>query len=126
MDFSRLGGNPSTPTLLLKTVGRKSGDSHITPLIYGPFDEEFAIIASRGGAPTHPSWYLNMSDSAEVRFQVAAEIYLGTWREAQGEERLRIWEAMCAINPLFRGYESQRARIIPVVLLSPCEKIASL
>ncbi|HET6971401.1 MAG TPA: nitroreductase/quinone reductase family protein, partial [Phenylobacterium sp.] len=61
LDFTPGGGRPETPTLILKTVGRRSGEPRLTPLIYGRHGREIVIIASKGGAPADPAWYLNLT-----------------------------------------------------------------
>ena len=121
LDFSGMGGSPETPTLLLQTVGRKSGEPRLTPLIYGRSGDEVVVIASRGGHDEHPAWYLNIEGQPDVAFQIMDREYRGPWRVAKGEERTRIWEMMAAINPLFRGYEGVTAREIPVVMMTARE-----
>jgi deazaflavin-dependent oxidoreductase (nitroreductase family) len=83
VDF-QLPGVPETPTLLLQTTGRKSGDTKIAPLIYGKDGNRFIIVASHGGAPKHPAWFLNLSDDSNVRFQVADKKYRGVARVVSG------------------------------------------
>lgn len=70
IDMSAVGGKEGgTPSLLLRTVGRKTGNVSIMPLIYGKFGEEYAIIASKGGSPEHPSWYFNMEAGGRLPFR---------------------------------------------------------
>ena len=123
LDFSPLGGNPRTPTLLIRTIGRRSGEARLTPLIYGRHGQEVVVIASRGGAPEHPAWYLNLREAPAASFQIADKTYRGPWREATGDERARIWEMMAELNPLYRGYEGVTAREIPVVVFDPREEL---
>ena len=63
-------GAPDSPTLLLTYTGRKSGERYVLPLIYGEVTGGYAIIASKGGAPEHPRWYVNLVESPEVEVQV--------------------------------------------------------
>src|SRR3954464_3771155 len=84
------GGRAQTPTLILKTIGRRSGQPHLTPLIYGRHGEEVVVIGSKGGAPEHPAWYLNLTARPEVAFQVADKKYRGRWRVAEGAERAQV------------------------------------
>ena len=83
MDVTDIGGHKFTTMLLLKYVGRKSGKTMITPLIYGDIGGEVVIVASKGGADHHPAWYLNVKDSKELSFQIATQAYRATWREPQ-------------------------------------------
>jgi hypothetical protein len=70
VDF-QLPGVPENTTLLLETTGRKSGDTKIAPLIYGKDGNRFIIVASHGGAPKHPAWFLNLRDARTSAFRSA-------------------------------------------------------
>lgn len=120
-------GMSEVPCLLLQTTGRKSHAAKTTPLIYGKDGNRFVIIASRGGAPTHPAWFLNLEDNPEVRFQVANKKYRGIARVvADAAERARLYAMMTAIYPPYRDYQAKTTREIPVVVLEPKEEIAGL
>jgi proline iminopeptidase len=125
VDFGRPGMN-EVPCLLLQTTGRKSHTAQTTPLIYGKDGTGFVIIASKGGAPAHPAWYLNLSDNAEVRFQVGSKKYRGTARVAKSPDRERLYAMMTKIFPPYRDYQEKTTREIPVVILEPTEEIAGL
>ena len=116
LDFGR-PGVPEVNTLLLQTTGRKSGAAKTTPLIYGKEGNGFVIVASRGGAPQHPAWFLNLRDQPAVRFQVADKKYRGTARIAQGAERARLYAMMTGLFPPYRDYQAKTSREIPVVVL---------
>lgn len=120
IDMSHVGVPGLTPTLLLGTVGRRSGNRLIAPLIYGCFGKEWVVIASKGGSPDHPAWFLNLREQPEVAFQVATQCFRATWREAEGEERARVWDYMGGIYPPYHDYQrTAGARRIPVVMLKP-------
>ena len=107
------------PTLLLTTSGRRTGKPRTTPLIYG-HDEAadcYVIVASRGGARHHPSWYLNLVDRPAVRLQVGEESLDATARTASADEKPRLWKLMAAIWPAYDEYQEKTAREIPVVVL---------
>ena len=125
VDFGRPGESP-VDCLLLQTTGRKSHAAQTTPLIYGNEGNGFVIVASRGGAPQHPAWFLNLRDNAEVRFQVANKKYRGTARITQGTERTRLYTMMTGLFPPYRDYQAKTSREIPVVVLEPKEEIARL
>jgi len=126
LDFSPGGGRPGTPTLILKTIGRRSGEPRLTPLIYGRHGGEIVVIGSKGGAPTHPAWYLNLIARPEVAFQVADRKHRGGWRVAEGAERTQVWDEMVELYPPYRDYQARAGREIPVVLLDPRETLDTL
>lgn len=117
-DSSFLGGPGILPTLLLFTVGRKSGKESIMPLIYGEVDGGYAIIASKGGAPSHPGWYHNVMAGNPVKLKVRNEEFAVTPRVAEGEERQTIWDQMAEIYPPYDDYQATAGdRVIPVIVL---------
>jgi proline iminopeptidase len=118
-DSSVAGGKGLVPTLLLTTTGRKSGRTHVLPLIYGKAPEGYVIVASKGGAPAHPSWYLNLRDHPEVELQVGPEKLKARARTASGDERAALWRQMAAIYPPYDDYQRRTQREIPVVVLEP-------
>ena len=113
-------GTGNFPCLLLTTTGRKSGEARTTPLIYGCDGAEYVVIASQGGRPDHPSWYLNLSADPVVDVQVEAASFAATARTAEGEERGRLWKMMAELYPPYEPYREKAAptREIPVVVLS--------
>jgi len=121
VDVSDIGGHRFTTTLLLKYIGRKSGNTIITPLIYGDIGGEVVIVASKGGADHHPAWYLNVAASKELHFQIASQAYRATWREPRGAERAKVWDFMVGIFPPYKSYQASTAREIPLVMMSPIE-----
>lgn len=119
-DASLGGGSGMLPTLLLITRGRKSGRRRPLPLIYRQVGDDFVIIASKGGAPEHPAWYLNLLESPECGIQVAADHYVARARTATGDERQRLWHKMAEIYPPYDDYQKAAGdREIPVVVLEP-------
>ena len=105
------------PTLLLTTTGRRSGREVTTPLIYGEHDGRYLVVASRGGAPTHPRWYLNLSANPAVRVQIRADRFGASARTAAPDEKAALWELMAAIYPPYDDYQARTEREIPVVVL---------
>lgn len=126
MDFTALGGRADQKTLLLRSVGRKTGKETLAPLIYEKVGDEYAIVASKGGAPDHPAWYLNITAQPEVRFQVGTEIFRGGWRVVEGAERERVWALMVESYAPYAQYQEKTERRIPVVLLKPTGTAAKL
>lgn len=105
-------------TLLLTTIGRKSGLRRRTALIYGQDGDNYIIVASRGGNPKHPAWYLNLVDNPEVEVQVGAEKFSARARAADGEEKARLWPLMTSIWPAYDDYQKKTEREIPVIILT--------
>jgi len=105
------------PTLLLTTVGRQSGRVLTTPLIYGRDRDRYLIVASRGGAPHHPGWYLNLRDRPQVEIQVLASRFLAYARTATENEKPELWSIMAGIFPSYDEYQTRTTRVIPLVIL---------
>ncbi len=118
-DASIAGGTGLVPTLLLTTVGRRSGKALTLPLIYGKSGDGYVIVASKGGAPAHPAWYLNLCDRPEVDVQVEARRFRARARTASGEERTALWNQMVGIYAPYTDYQERAGREIPVVVLEP-------
>lgn len=112
-----LGDHGDCPSLLLTTIGRRSGEPIITPLIYGEADGAYVVVASKGGAPTHPYWYLNLDANPEVEVQIRTERFKARARTATGEERSRLWDMMLPIYPTYTELQGKTDREIPVVVL---------
>ncbi|MBV9997253.1 MAG: nitroreductase family deazaflavin-dependent oxidoreductase [Caulobacteraceae bacterium] len=125
-DFRPIGGLEETPCLLLKTTGRRTGKPSLLPLIYGKEGKDFVIVASKGGAPENPGWFLNLQASPEVEFQVAAKKYKGVARVTKGDERARLFAMMDVVYPPYTSYQAKTTREIPVVVLEPRQEIPRL
>ena len=90
------------------------------PLLYGKIDGGYAVIASKGGFPTHPGWYHNLKAQGDVKVKVASDEFAATARVAGGAEREKIWAQMEEMYPPFGDYKKAAApREIPVVVLEP-------
>lgn len=106
------------PTLLLTTVGKVSGANRRTALIYGRIGNDYVIVASKGGHPTHPLWYNNLVSQPTVRLQVGAEVFDATATTmAEGIDRETAWAEMVRIWPGFADYQEKTDRRIPLVQL---------
>lgn len=115
------------PTLLLKTKGRRSGRQFTSPLVYGFFGGEWVVIGSKGGASDHPAWYLNLIEQDSAYVQIATQAFLVRWRLAEGAEREAVWDYMVRCFAPFASYkEGAGDRVIPVVMLTLVEELASL
>ena len=112
-----LGGRPM---LLLRTVGRKTGEARTSALLYVTDGDDRIVIASKGGAPNHPGWYHNLVAQPEVEIQVGRERIHVRARVAEGDERARLWAKADEVNKgQYAAYQSRTDRAIPVVVLTP-------
>jgi len=116
-DGSAAGISGALPCLLLTTVGRRSGEKRTSPLVYGTVGDAYIIIGSKGGAETHPRWYLNLLANPAVEVQVGKDQFPARARVASGKERAQIWEQMVKIYPFYGEYQKKTKREIPVVVL---------
>jgi F420H(2)-dependent quinone reductase len=114
--FGRMG---KSPILLLNTVGRKSGKKRTSPLLYVMDGEDFVIIASKGGAPTHPAWYLNLRDNPDATVEIGDREVRVSAEEADPEEKARLWGRMVEIYPTYDDYQKETEREIPLLILRP-------
>lgn len=107
------------PTLLLTTRGRRSGRLRRTALIYGRNGDSYLVVASKGGAPEHPNWYINLVADPQVEVQVGADKLTARARIAAPDEKPELWKRMTAIWPDYDQYQTKTDREIPVVVLDP-------
>ena len=107
------------PALLLTTTGRRTGVPRTSALIFGRDGDDYLVVASMGGAPRHPQWYLNLTAHPEAEVQVRADRVPVVGRTATGQEKPRLWRVMTGIWPNYDVYQSRTERDIPVVVLSP-------
>ena len=104
------------PTLVLTTTGRKSGDLRRNALIFGRDGDDYILVASYGGRPQHPLWYLNLTADPSVTIQDRADVVAGAAETvAEGADRDRLWNQMVAIYPPYAEYQAKTERRIPIV-----------
>jgi deazaflavin-dependent oxidoreductase (nitroreductase family) len=107
-----------TKILVLFTKGRKSGEERANALIYEPDGDDFLIVASRGGTPTHPAWFLNLeAETDDVEVQVKGDRFKANARVADDEEKPRMWQKMVGAWPDYDAYQAKTDRQIPLVVL---------
>ncbi|HEY4826734.1 MAG TPA: nitroreductase family deazaflavin-dependent oxidoreductase [Solirubrobacteraceae bacterium] len=106
-----------TTVLILTTTGRRSGEARSTPLIYGKHGDDYVVVASKGGAEEHPSWYLNLSGQPEVDVQVRGDRFKAHARTAADDEKPELWRMMADRWPAYNEYQRKTRRDIPVVVL---------
>jgi deazaflavin-dependent oxidoreductase (nitroreductase family) len=115
----RVGGPfEGAPLLLLHTIGARSGKERVNPVMYQAVGEDYAVFASKAGAPDNPAWYHNLLAHRDVTVEVGTALVPVTARVAEGDERELIWQRQKADYPGFAEYEQRTAREIPVVILT--------
>ena len=102
----------TVPSLLLTTIGRKSGGQFIFPLFYGKTGNSYIVVAAKGGGPRHPGCYRNILANPAVEVQVGTAKMKARARTAVGDERARVWSP-------YADYQKKTEREIPVVVLDP-------
>lgn len=113
------GFRKPVPVLLLDHVGRKSGRRFTTPLLYLPDGERVIVVASQGGLPKNPLWYLNLRANPDVTVQTGKVVRPMRARTANPDERALLWPRLVDLYADFASYQSWTEREIPVVILDP-------
>jgi F420H(2)-dependent quinone reductase len=107
------------PVIILTTRGAKSGKLRKTPLMRVEHDGRYAVVASKGGAPSHPVWFHNVAADPHVQLQDGASKWDMTAHEATGEEKAQWWERAVQAWPDYAEYQTKTDREIPVFVLEP-------
>lgn len=105
------------PIVLFTTTGAKSGKKRYVPLMRVEEDGRYAMIASKGGAPQHPSWYFNVKANPALTVQDGDKTTAGTAREIAGEEREHWWSLAVEAYPPYAEYQAKTDRLIPVLVV---------
>jgi deazaflavin-dependent oxidoreductase (nitroreductase family) len=124
-EFRANGGKPGgpfagSPLLLLHTIGARTGEERINPLMYQDLmNGKVAVFATANGAPTHPDWYYNLVVNPNVSAEIGSESRRFRASTALGEEREEVWSRQKLRFPSFADFEEMTIRQIPVVILEP-------
>ena len=119
----RVGGNfAGRLLLLLHTKGAKSGQERINPLACVRDGDRMVVIASKGGAPTHPDWYHNVIANPLVTVEIGTETFQAHASVAEEPERTRLYDKMVEVAPGFADYRVKTTRVIPVIVLTRVNK----
>ena len=105
--------------IILTTKGAKTGKIRKTPLIRVEHEGTYAAVASKGGAPTNPLWYYNLTANAEVRLQDGPAVFDLVAHEAEGDERAEWWQRATEVWPDYDNYQAKTDRLIPLFVLAP-------
>jgi deazaflavin-dependent oxidoreductase (nitroreductase family) len=104
--------------LLLTTTGARSGEARLAPLVYTRDGDAIVIVASKGGAPSNPAWYLNLLANPLVTVELGDETFQARASVVEVGERDRLYGAHAAEHPAFKDYPQRTTRVIPVVKLA--------
>src|SRR5581483_3967690 len=108
-----------SPIVLLTLRGAKTGKLRYTPVMRVEHEGRYAVVASKGGAPQHPTWYHNSKAYPEFQLQDGTVTRTYVAREVDGEERAEWWERAVAAFPPYAEYQKKTTRQIPVFVLDP-------
>ncbi|WP_328911949.1 MULTISPECIES: nitroreductase family deazaflavin-dependent oxidoreductase [unclassified Streptomyces] len=106
-----------SPCLLIDYQGRVSGDWHRTVLIYGRDGDDYLIVASKGGAPEHPKWFLSLRENPEVHVRVNGERFAARAEVLPAPEKARVWPILLEVYAPYEDYQKKTDRDIPVIRL---------
>ena len=105
------------PLLILHTMGAKSGEEREAVVNYSRDGDRYVIAGTKGGAPVHPAWYLNLVAHPEVTVEADRETFRARATITSGSERERLWNQHVALLPHFAEYPTKTDRVIPVIAL---------
>lgn len=120
----RANGRPTSgpmqgrPSLILTTIGAKTGQTHEAILNYTREGDDYVVAATKSGAPTNPAWYHNLRANPDVTVEADRQRFRARASVTDGGERVRLWDQHAAELPWFREYPSMTERVIPVIRLS--------
>lgn len=117
----RVGGTflQGAPVALLTTIGRKSGEARVSPLLFLRDGNRVVLVASQGGRANNPMWYLNLKANPQVTVQIKKEVLRLTARDATEAERAQYWPQLVEMYSSFEDYQSWTDRVIPIVICDP-------
>lgn len=122
-NHGNVGGHfEGSPLLLIHTVGRRTGRSYVNPVMYLKDGDRLLVFASKGGADTHPDWFLNLRAHPDIQIEVGDETIDVRAQEVTGKERDVLYNRQATLYPAFAGYQLKTKRIIPVIALTTKKK----
>jgi len=108
-------------TFLLTTTGAKTGKPRTAPLLYLEDGKHFVIVASNGGSPAHPAWFVNLTKTPEATVQIGRDVTQVRARQASAQEKTRLWPRLTKFYEGYAVYQEHTKREIPVVILEPVQ-----
>ncbi|CAB1369263.1 nitroreductase family deazaflavin-dependent oxidoreductase [Denitratisoma oestradiolicum] len=113
------GSRSGLPTLLLTTIGRKSGEKRTTPLVFMQDGENMVIVGSLAGHDNHPTWYINLSTNWKCWVQKDRNVMACDARDVTPAEREALWPRLDKVFPAWHYFQDQTERVFPMVILKP-------
>ncbi|HLS82010.1 MAG TPA: nitroreductase/quinone reductase family protein [Steroidobacter sp.] len=107
------------PTLLLTTIGRKSGEKRTTPAVFMRHGEELVVVGSLAGYDTNPAWVLNLDANPNCWVQLDFDKYTAVARDATEAERKALWPSLVKVFPAWGYFQMQTERPFPIKMLKP-------
>ena len=123
--YESSGGTEGTtlrdlPVIIVTNTGRKTGAIRKTPLMKVADGDNYVLVASRGGAPTHPVWYYNLQANPNVEIRDGVDVYSMRVRQVEGgAEKQRLWDIAVEAFPPYQEYQEKTDRAIPVFIAEP-------
>ncbi|MFN8435506.1 MAG: nitroreductase/quinone reductase family protein [Anaerolineales bacterium] len=116
----KVGGKLGTQNILiLRTIGRKSGEERAIPIAYFEYENKFLIVASNWGKDQHASWYHNLKKNPLATLEVHGKEISTKAHEAEGEEYTSLWNFVTKRHPPYGDYQKLTARRIPIMIFEP-------
>ncbi len=116
-----MGTMRGMPLLLLTTMGRKTGQQRVTPVMYIRDGDNYVITASYAGQDKHPSWFVNLKANPQATIQVGKIANSVMAHQANPEEKKRLWAQLVEQAPFFEDYQKKTTRDIPMMILKPAD-----
>ena len=113
-----LGSLLGNPICIITTVGRKSGNPIVIPLLTIPHEDNYILVASHGGAPNNPAWVYNLIDEPRIKMTVKSKTYNMLAKKLSDEEKENLWPVIIKAGPFYDEYQKKITRNIPVFLCS--------
>ena len=113
-----LGSLLGNPICIITTVGRKSGNPIVIPLLTIPHEDNYILVASHGGAPNNPAWVYNLIDEPRIKMTIKSKTYKMLAKKLSDEEKENLWPMIIKAGPFYDEYQKNTTRNIPVFLCS--------
>ena len=117
-DLRSLGSLLGNPICIITTVGRKSGNPIVIPLLTIPHEDNYILVASHGGAPNNPAWVYNLIHEPRIKMTVKSNTYNMLAKKLSDEEKENLWPMIIKAGPFYDDYQKNTTRNIPVFLCS--------
>ena len=114
-----LGTFLGNPICMITAVGRRTGNLRTIPLLTIPYEDDYILVASSGGAPSHPAWYYNLINDPRIEITVNSKTFAAHAKKLSDDEKESIWPFIIKACPFYEEYRQKTTRNIPVFICSP-------